>query len=52
MHFFDKTIEMRGNSPMLTSKVHVLLNISTLNFHDTSIRGIYDEMNENDGQEP
>ena len=24
---FDETIEMRGNNPMLTSKLHVLLNI-------------------------
>ena len=25
---FDEMIEMRGNNPMLTSKLHVLLNIS------------------------
>ena len=24
---FDETIEMRGNNPMLTSKLHVLLNV-------------------------
>ena len=37
---FNETIEMRGNKPMLTSKLYVLLNISgslMTDFHKTSI---------------
>ena len=40
--FFDKMIKMRGNNLMLTSKLHVLLNISDPvdRFHEFSMIGI------------
>ena len=53
--YLDDMMEMRGNNPMLTSKLHVLLNILALCWHIFTRllkQGFFCWDNQNEGQKP